>query len=74
MRIPDNPINPMAPFWYLVYALALFLIFVAGILEWVAGIQKSPRKNPIRKEKLEQKGNQTGPRNNQIINQKQLSD
>jgi hypothetical protein len=32
MRTPDNQINTMVLFWYLVYALALFSVFVARIL------------------------------------------
>jgi hypothetical protein len=41
MRISSNTISPMTLFWYLVYALALFLIFVAGIWR-VARIQAGP--------------------------------
>jgi len=47
MRIPENPINPMVFYWYLVYALALFLIFATEILWRVAEIPKSPRKKLI---------------------------
>jgi hypothetical protein len=32
MRTPDSPINTMVVFWYLVYALALFSVFVGRIL------------------------------------------
>jgi hypothetical protein len=54
MRIPDNPIHPMVLFWCLVYALALFLIFVTEILWQIAGIQKiAPAKSLIRKTKSE---------------------
>jgi hypothetical protein len=42
MRIPENPINTMALFWYLVYAVALFLIFVTGI----PGVSRDPKKAP----------------------------
>jgi hypothetical protein len=46
MRIPpENPINPMALFWYLVYTLALFLIFVTGILAGSRDSEKAPAKN-----------------------------
>ncbi len=45
MRIPPEiPINSMALFWYLVYSLALFLIFVTGIL---AG-SRDPKRPPQR--------------------------
>lgn len=43
MRLSSDTISPMTLFWYLVYALALFLIFVAGIWR-VTGIQAGPRK------------------------------
>jgi hypothetical protein len=63
MRIPENPINPMVLFWYLVYGLALFLIFVTEILWWIAKIQKkAPARRPIRKINPNQKCNQAGPR------------
>jgi len=45
MRIPETPINPMSLFWYLVYALALFLIFVTGILAGNRDSKKAPAKN-----------------------------
>ena len=46
MRIPpENPINPMSLFWYLVYALALFLIFVTGMLAGSRDSKKAPAKN-----------------------------
>jgi hypothetical protein len=46
MRIPpESPINPMSLFWYLVYALALFLIFVTGILAGSRDPKKAPAKN-----------------------------
>jgi len=46
MRIPqENPINPMALFWCLVYALALILIFVTGILAARQDSKKAPAKN-----------------------------
>ena len=45
MRIPENPINPMALFWYLIYALALCLFFVTGILAGSRDPQKAPAKN-----------------------------
>jgi hypothetical protein len=45
MRIPENPINPMSLFWYLVYALALFLILVTGILAGSQDPQKASAKN-----------------------------
>jgi hypothetical protein len=46
MRIPpENLINPMSLFWYLVYAAALFLIFVTGILAGSRDPQKAPAKN-----------------------------
>jgi hypothetical protein len=48
MRIPENPINPMALFWYLVYALALFLILVTGILAGSRDPKKAPARKPIR--------------------------
>jgi hypothetical protein len=44
MRIPENPINTMALFWYLVYAVALFLIFVTGILACDRDSKKAPAK------------------------------
>jgi|GEM_PF-1405611 hypothetical protein len=54
MRISENPINPMVLFWYLVYALALFLIFVTEFLWQVAEIQKkAPAKRLIRTTKPE---------------------
>jgi hypothetical protein len=47
MRIPpESLINPMSLFWYLVYAAALFLIFVTGIL---AG-SRDPKKAPAKKQ------------------------
>jgi hypothetical protein len=46
MRIPpESPINPMSLFWYLVYALALFLIFVTGMLAGSRDSKKAPAKN-----------------------------
>jgi hypothetical protein len=46
MRIPQaNPINPMSLFWYLVYALAIILIFVTGILADGQDAKKAPAKN-----------------------------
>lgn len=45
MRIPDNPINPTSLFWYLVYTLALFLIFITGILAGNQDLKKAPAKN-----------------------------
>jgi len=44
MRIPTNPIHPMAVFWCLVYALALFFVFVAGILAWSREWKPTPAK------------------------------
>jgi len=38
----------MAIFWYLVYALALFLIFVTGILAGSRDPKKAPARKPIR--------------------------
>ena len=49
MRIPpESPINPMSLFWYLVYALALFLILVTGILAGSRDPKKAPARKPIR--------------------------
>ena len=48
MRTPDSPINTMVVFWYLVYALALFSVFVARILSRNQGAKKAPAKNSIR--------------------------
>jgi hypothetical protein len=46
MRIPpESPINPLSLFWYLVYAMALFLIFVTGILACSRDPKKAPAKN-----------------------------
>ena len=45
MRIPENPINPMALFWCLVYAVALSLIFVTGILADTRVSKTAPAKN-----------------------------
>ncbi len=46
MRIPpENPINPMSLFWYLVYALALSLIFVIGVLAGSRDSNKAPAKS-----------------------------
>jgi hypothetical protein len=46
MRVPpESLINPMALFWHLVYAAALFLIFVAGILAGNRDSEKAPAKS-----------------------------
>jgi hypothetical protein len=46
MRIPpESLINPMSLFWYVVYALALFLIFVTGILAGSRDPKKAPAKS-----------------------------
>jgi len=55
MRIPENPINPMSLFWYLVYAMALFLIFVTGILAARQDSKKAPAKNQSEKQNSNQK-------------------
>lgn len=44
MRTPDSPINTMVIFWYLVYALALFSVFVGRILAHNQGAKKAPAK------------------------------
>jgi hypothetical protein len=50
MRIPENPISTMALLWYLVYALALFSVAVAGILSRHQDSKeiKVPARKPIR--------------------------
>jgi len=45
MRITETPINPMSLFWCLVYALALFLILVTGILAGSPDSKKASAKN-----------------------------
>jgi hypothetical protein len=46
MRVPpESLINPMSLFWHLVYAAALFLIFVTGILACGRDPKTAPAKN-----------------------------
>ncbi len=48
MRTPDSPINTMVVFWYLVYALALFSVFVARLLARNQDARKAPASRSIR--------------------------
>lgn len=49
MRTPDHSINTMVLFWYLVYALALFSVFVGRTLGRAQDSRKkAPAKNQIR--------------------------
>jgi uncharacterized membrane protein (UPF0127 family) len=52
MRILTNLISPMTLFWYTVYALALFLIFIAGIWR-VTRIQAGPPQKTNQKNKTQ---------------------
>jgi hypothetical protein len=46
MRIPpENLINPMSLFWYLIYVLALSLIFVTGVLAGNRDSKQAPAKS-----------------------------
>ncbi len=48
MRTPDSPINTMMIFWYLVYALALFSVFVARLLARNEAARMSLSKQSIK--------------------------
>jgi hypothetical protein len=45
MRIPMNTISPLTLFWRVIYVLALFSVFIAGILARNQDSKKGPRKN-----------------------------
>jgi hypothetical protein len=45
MRIPMNTISPLTLFWCIIYVLALFSVFIAGILAGSRDSKKAPAKN-----------------------------
>jgi hypothetical protein len=43
MRIPMNTISPLTLFWYAIYVLALFSVFIAGILVCAQDASRPPQ-------------------------------
>jgi hypothetical protein len=44
MRMPMNTISPLTLFWRVIYVLALFSVFIAGILARNQDSKKAPAK------------------------------
>ena len=45
MHIPMNTISPLTLFWRIIYVLALFSVFIAGILACDQDSSRPPQKN-----------------------------
>jgi hypothetical protein len=48
MRMPMNTISPLTLFWRVIYVLALFSVFIGGILARNQDSKKAPAKKLIR--------------------------
>jgi len=48
MRMPMNTISPLTLFWRVIYVLALFSVFIAGILARNQDSKKAPARKSIR--------------------------
>jgi hypothetical protein len=45
MRMPMNTISPLTLFWCVIYVLALFSVFIGGILAGNQDSSRPPQKN-----------------------------